>query len=178
MESRDLFEILAREQAPALRSFLRAAGCDHATADDVWQETMLIAWRRIDEFDRSRPFGPWLRGIASRVLMGVRRKQAKLELIGDENSLEYLNRRMHQIEQLPGDTLDEKLHALRDCITLLPAHERECVELRYQQDLMPQGIGERIGSSVEAVKKRLVRAKQHLLECLERKVSADVRYPV
>jgi len=37
---------------------------DQTAADDIWQETMLVAWRRFDDDDTTRPFGAWLRGIA------------------------------------------------------------------------------------------------------------------
>ena len=32
---------------------------------DLFQETMVVAWRRLDDFDHTRPFGPWLRGLPS-----------------------------------------------------------------------------------------------------------------
>ena len=47
-----------------LTVFLRSRVNDEAAVDDLFQETMLVAWKRLDECDLSRPFGPWLRGIA------------------------------------------------------------------------------------------------------------------
>ena len=32
---------------------------DHAQAADVVQETNMVLWRKLDEFDPQRPFLPW-----------------------------------------------------------------------------------------------------------------------
>jgi len=46
-----------------LTVFLRSRVNDEAAVDDLFQETMLVAWKRLDDCDLSRPFGPWLRGL-------------------------------------------------------------------------------------------------------------------
>src|SRR5258708_39163797 len=47
-----------------LRAFLRRLA--PADADDLAQETFVFAWENIARFDPSRPFRPWLFGIAWR----------------------------------------------------------------------------------------------------------------
>ncbi len=153
-----------------LSVFLRAAGCSEYLMDDVWQETMIVAWEKLDTFDRSRPFGPWLRGIATRVLLSNQRTSRRMTLIGDESALEYLSQELHRISQLSGDTLDEKLNALRDCVSRLSDQDRECIELRFQEDLMPAAISDQVGVALETIKKRLARAKLRLQECIELKL--------
>jgi len=137
LETKGLFEVLARDHSRMLMTYLRSAGCDQSLADDVWQETMIVAWRKLEEFDRSLSFGPWLRGIAAKGLMSARRKSGRLHLVGDESELNYLSERLDRVHSLSGDTLDEKLAALRDCISLLSESDRECIELRFRDDLMP-----------------------------------------
>lgn len=167
-----LFEILVREHSAMLTMYLRAAGCDHDLAEEVWQESMVVAWRKIDTFDRKLPFGPWLRGIAAKTLLARRRSLSRLKLIGDQEELEYLSDRMEQVAQLRGDTLDDKLDALRDCIRLLPEADRECIQLRFKEDLKPAAMSEMIGVSLETVKKRLFRAKSRLQKCIEGKLAS------
>ena len=160
-----------------LTTYLRAAGCDAVLLDDVWQETMIVAWRKLDEFDRSKPFGPWLRGIAARTLMANRRASSRFVLTDDIEALDYLNQRLERINQMSGDTLDEKLDALRDCVSKLTTMDRECIELRFRDDLMPAVMSERIGVALETIKKRLFRAKQQLQLCLERKLQTNQTAP-
>jgi RNA polymerase sigma factor (sigma-70 family) len=170
LNSTELFELLVREHSRMLAAYLRAAGCDGALVDDVWQETMIVAWRKLDQFDRSKPFGPWLRGIAARTMLSAQRKHARLSLIGDEHLLEDLSQRFERVHQLNGDTLDEKLGVLRDCLSRLSDSDRQCLELRFKEGLMPAAISTRLDLALEAVKKRLLRAKHRVQICFESKL--------
>jgi len=172
LNAHDLFEILVRENSRMLMAYVRSVTRNAAAADDAWQETMMIAWRRIEDFDRSRPFGPWLRGIASRVMLAQFRKDTDAVSV-DEATLEYLDSRFETVQALRGDTLDEKLQALRDCVAALPEHYRTCIELRFMTGLKPKQLSERIGVALESVKKRLVRAKGLLLNCIEQKIATE-----
>ena len=77
VDSKDLFEILVRETMDSVRAFLLASVRDPAAADDLVQETYLVAWRTLDRYDRQLPFGPWVRGIAAKLLLNWRRKVAR-----------------------------------------------------------------------------------------------------
>lgn len=57
----------------SLRAFLRRLCGDHALADDMAQESFVIAWQRRDRFDAGRDFRPFLFGIAWRKLSHSRR---------------------------------------------------------------------------------------------------------
>jgi RNA polymerase sigma-70 factor len=164
-----LFEILARENADALTAFLRASLHDPAAADDVFQETLIVAWRRIRDYDRARPFGAWLRGIARRLVLARARRSAREVPVSSERVLDYLDQRLAQIERQPGDTLDEKLAALRDCLGRLEPMYREPLDLHYDQCRTTEWIAEKLATTKDAVQKRLQRARLQLAECLERK---------
>lgn len=169
--ARELFEVLVREHADSLMAFLRAAGADPHLAEDVFQESCLTAWRRLEDYDRTRPFGPWLRGIAARVLLSQRRLAGRESTAFDEELLERLDARCEQLRALPGDTWDERLDALRACLETLPESYRSPIQLRFAEDLPPAAIADRLRLGLETVKKRLLRAKSRLLECLDRKLS-------
>lgn len=171
MDTKDVFEVLVRENGGMLTAFLRASLPSAAVSDDIWQETMLTAWRRWDDYDRSRPFGAWLRGIAAKNVLAWNRKNARGHVLCDEATLEYIGHEFHRVQQLPGDTFDEKLTALRDCIDALPEHYQETVRLRFEYDLMPAAIAVRLARKTEAVKKQLQRAKTMLFECVTRKLA-------
>lgn len=164
-----LFEILVRENADSLTAFLRASVYDGHAADDLFQETMLIAWRKIGEYDRSRPFGAWLRGIAKRLVLAHCRKAARETAVADEQILEHLDLRMGQVDRQSGDTLDEKIAALKDCIEHLAPLYREPVELHYRQNRTSEWIAEHLTTTKDAVQKQLQRARTQLADCLQRK---------
>lgn len=174
MEARDLFEILVREHAQMLSVFISASVRDGATVDDIWQESMLVAWNRLPDFDRNRPFGPWLRGIAAKVILSRKRADARWILLDSESQLDRLESKFIGLQRLQGDTFDEKLDALRECLKHLEKGQQECLELRYRHDLKPTELSKRLGLALENVKKRLFRAKRQLLSCLERKTGEAI----
>lgn len=164
-----LFEILVRENADSLTAFLRASVYDEAAADDLFQETMLIAWRKIGEYDRSRPFGAWLRGIARRLVMAHYRKSAREVPLPGERVLDYLDQRMEQVDRQEGDTLDERIAALGDCIEHLAPLYREPIDLHYRHRRTAEWIADHLATTKGAVQKQLQRARAQLADCLQQK---------
>lgn len=175
MDAKHIFEILMRENSDMVLSYLRTVVRDANVADDLFQETMLVAWKRLADFDRNRPFAPWLRGIAGKILLAHFRKNSKRELSLDGPTLEWLDGQFAAIDLQQGDTFTEKLSALRDCVDRLGEHYREPIQLRYQQNLSLDEIVHTMSIAMEALKKRLTRAKLQLSECLERKLGSGAQ---
>jgi len=169
----EVFEILVRQHADMLTAFLRSLVRRTEVMDDLFQETMLVAWRRLDDYDRSRPFGPWLRGIAVRLVLAHRRKSGRDLLNCEPAVLEALEARMRGFERGPSDTFRDRLRRLRGCMDKLPERMREVIELGYGRGLMLKEIASSLEASVEAVKKRAQRARLLLMECLQ--ISGDTR---
>ena len=48
-EAHTIFEILVRENEAMLMTYLRAAVRNQAVVEDLFQETMLVAWRILNE---------------------------------------------------------------------------------------------------------------------------------
>ncbi len=174
LDAKQLFEILARDHADMLWSFLRGIVRDHAAAEDLFQETLMVAWRSLDRYDTSMPFGPWLRGIAGRLILARRRKLAgSLLHIVDTADLEMLEALYARVAARPGDCWDDKIDLLRRCLDDLPAPQREVIRLYYWDDLDCHGIAEQLTRPLEAVKKRLQRARALLAKCLHLRLAAQ-----
>ncbi len=169
---REVFEILAHEHADMLVSYLRALVHRTDLVDDLFQETMLIAWRRLGDYDRSRPFGPWLRGIATRLVLKHRQKSARDLLCCDSEVLEMVEQRFADLSQSPDDfrTTVERLWL---CLKRLPSKLRAAITLAYEQGLRLQQVAERLDASEEAIKKRVQRARGLLGECLDGREAAS-----
>lgn len=163
-----LFNILVREHADMLMTYLRSLVRENAVAEDLFQETMLVAWRRLGESDQSLPFGPWLRGIATRLVLEHRRKSARQSTLHCEPGvLEALEVEFARFERQPGDTFRVRMDRLRLCIEKLPDVMREAINLVYVRGLGLHALASSSGASHEAVKKRVQRARQLLAECVQ-----------
>lgn len=171
MDTLDVFEVLVRENSSMLTAFIRASVAREVAVDDIWQETMFTAWRRWDDYDRSRPFGAWLRGIAAKNVLAWNRKHDSEPLCCDEATLDYFGQFFGRMQQLSGDTFQEKLDALRACIESLPTGYQETIKRRFEDEMMPAAIAESMSLKTETVKKQLLRAKALLFECISRKLA-------
>lgn len=168
-----LFEILVRENARMLTAYLRSVIRDSSVVDDLFQETMVVAWRRLDECDLTRPFGPWLRGIASKLVLAHYRKLKQQPCFLNESILTLVDHRFESIDQQPGDQWDDKVTALHDCVDNLPDKYQQVIRRRYLNDDALQAVADQLNATVEACKKRLQRGRAMLAECLKRKHILD-----
>lgn len=174
MDAEEVFEILVREHSEMLLRFLRASVADRSAVDDLFQETFMVAWRRLDDFDRSRPFAPWLRGIAGNVVLTYYRRVKRAPMLVDSESVEYLQQAFDGFDRTAGDTYQEKLDTIEDCLARMPEIYRIPVSLRYRDECGLESIAKKLSLATEAVKKRLQRGKAKLLDCLKRKQQATV----
>ena len=132
----------------------------------------MVAWRRLDEFDRERAFGKWLRGIARNLILAHFRKSGKNPLSMDVSTLDWMDEKFTQIQSRTGDTLSDKLSLLRDCVEALTQENRDTIKARYLEQSSLDEIVSKLDVARETVKKRLYRAKNQLAECLENKLLA------
>lgn len=173
----ELFAVLVGEHQLGLAAFVRACVQDAADADDLVQETFVAAWQRLDEYDRARPFAGWLRGIARHKLTDyfrnstARRQHVRVlpaeavAAIADE--FERLNRPAR------GEVYRDCFAALQACLQALAEADRAIVERAYRQSQTCGSIAAQLGQTVEAVKKRLQRARAQLRECILSKLAAE-----
>ena len=163
-----IFDVLVRQNAAPLLAFIRSMVRNEALVDDVFQETMMVAWRRLDDYDKERPFGPWLRGIAHRVSLAQFRKHGREHPV-DSAIIEVLEDRVNKLEEhtLCGTVSTE--HELTECIGRLPQSFRDAIEFVYRGDRSVADAATAADVGVEAMKKRLQRARAMLAECLRGK---------
>lgn len=171
MNRRDkkIFAALIHEHSHMLLTYIRAAIHNSATVDDIFQETMLVAWRRFDDYDPNRPLAKWLRGIARKLILAHFSSLKNRPVYCRDSVLQVLDNRLTHMDSQPGDTWQDKVAALDTCLEHLPASLRQCTELFYRDEFKTQDIALTLNATRETVKKRLQRARALLADCLQRK---------
>ena len=170
-ESKKLFEALAQENARSLRVFLHSIVHDSAAVDDLFQETMIVAWRTIDRFDQSRSFGKWIRGIARRLALSQYRQNARQVLVSDEKLVAMIDDHCESIQLMSNDFLDQELSRLRRCVDALPPTYKRAIQLRYQNEIRGPKLAALLDTSWDNAKKRLQRGRKLLFDCMQGKWS-------
>lgn len=75
---------------PALHGFLISLVHDSHAADDLLRELAERLWRKFGDYDANRPFIAWAIGFARLLAMEWRRKQQRLLLPLDDDTLDRL----------------------------------------------------------------------------------------
>ena len=169
MRAEGLFDILVRQHAEMLNAFIHSFAFEKSTVDDVFQETIITAWKRIDEFDRSRPFGPWLRGIARNHILSSARKNRRYRTHLTELMQQRIALQFDNVDQAAGDSFSQRISELHDCIARLKEDAHEAIDLVYVRGLDAAAAAKALGTTDETFRKRLYRARLALAECLRTK---------
>ncbi len=165
-DARAVFEILVREHADMLTLYIRSIVRDPGSIDDLFQETMLVAWRRLADYDRTRPFAPWLRGIAAKLALARHRERGRLIQLADEATLAAIDERFDTLARRPGDTFRDRIGRVALCITRLPEDFREVIDMAYTRGMQLRQIADALELNEETVKKRIQRARRVLADCV------------
>ncbi len=165
----DIFDILIRQHADMLSAFIYSMSFDRSEVDDIFQETIISAWTRIDDFDPSRPVAPWLRGIARNHILAAARKNRRYRAHLHSLLEERVEEQFGRLDRESGDSFAERIAELKRCIARLHAEGREAIELVYIRGVDLPVAAESVGAADETFRKRLYRARLWLAECLKGK---------
>ena len=123
--------------------------------EDVMQEAIFEAYRKLGAFDDRRPLGPWLFRIAhNRCIDFLRREEAKREAETAAASPVSVAPR-----EPVGHALDRAIERL---VIALPPKERACVLLKEIFDYSNEEIADLVGSTIGGVKAALNRGREKL----------------
>ncbi len=151
--------------------FIRSLVVRRADAEDLLQETASVLWRKFDEYRPGSNFLAWSLQVARFQVLYFRQRQKR-------DVLQFSDK---FVEAVGADTLaeSERLGDLQEllelCMDKLPPADRELFDLRYQTDLPPKGLAERLGRPLSTVYNAINRIRRVLAECVEQAMNKAER---
>lgn len=172
-ESRLRFSTLMRAHHRELLVFAGAATRNREAAQDIVQEAFVSAWRKFGDFDDSRNFGAWMRGIVRNKTKDWFRSQLRhLSLPGfDSSCLDVLESEI-AAWQVTGDTRTGIYEIVEGCVARLPAKFRDAVRQFYFEKVTGDEAASALAISPANLRKRLERARALLHECIAGKLDS------
>ena len=151
------FQLLVERHQAAIRGFLRrlAAG-DYGTADDLAQETFLMAYRKMHTFKSTGSFVSWLHTIAYRQFLQYTRKHARQHVMAEPPE------QGHD----PGQSIDAEILTQR-LLAFVSPEERACLTLAYAAGMSHPEIGRVTNLPLGTVKSHIQRGKHKLQRWLK-----------
>jgi RNA polymerase sigma-70 factor, ECF subfamily len=163
------FERLFTPHIPMLEAYGRIICGDFHLAQDVVQETGLIAYRHLDRLFADADFATWLKAIVRRRAIHAREKKARMPSLPPRVS-EAMEEAY--VDPTPGSH-GPQAEALGRCLKVLEEHdERSARALHsfYFEGSPVARIAELLGANLNTVKALLYRARLKLQGCVERRL--------
>ena len=155
-------ETLVRRHHLGVWRYLRFLGADRTLADDLTQETFLVFLRKPFTFQGHEPTAAYLRGIARYTYLEARRQRSSEPAMDAADAV---------FVECAGESQgDAYFDALQECERTLAGKAREAVQLQYRDQLSLEAIGAALEMKANGVKTLLQRARQHLRDCIERRL--------
>lgn len=140
--------------------------CAH-DAEDLAQETLLVAFRKLPEIDPTLPLGPWLRGVAMHLLANHRRKFRAIPIGMNDELQALIDARLEG-----ADRECERMSALRECLETLDGPARQLVNERYADGASIDELAARTRRKTSAISMQLHRLRGLLADCIEKRTAA------
>lgn len=152
------FGVIVRRHAPYLRAFAARMLRSNSDADDIVQEALIVAWRRLPDLDDPAALRSWLTTIVSRKAVERARStkptsdldDIDLPAVGDDPETSALT--------------SARMAALSAILRTLPDDQRQIWLLREVAGYSYAEIADRLDTSVPTVRGRLARARGTVLE--------------
>ena len=154
--------------SPAVLAFLLKMLPDRHAAEDVLQESMVIAWNRSSDFDPELAAAKtWITTIARRRALDVlRRRKRRAEVLGDDTSIRLMLG--DDIAPTTDPVSRATAERLAHCFDEIGSDAATCIQYAYLHGLTFAEIAEQIDRSLGTIKSWVRRGLQKLKSCMQR----------
>jgi len=166
------FETLANEHKDIVyRQLIRVCG-NREDAEDVLVESLMTAYRHLDQLREVVAFRPWLAQIARRVCWQLKKRESLLPLL-QLSTVEDEGREVSSTEPSVEEqaALKQMKELLWEAVRKLPPDYRQVYEMRDLQEVSGEEVAQKLGISLTAMKSRLHRAREMVREYLDASLS-------
>ncbi len=161
-----------RQHQSQLFGYIHSLVRDLNDADDLFQQTTIILWKKFDEYDRGRSFLAWACGVARLEIANFLRARGRHRLyFCDELNLLLIEAH----EEFTPVELEDRRAALVKCVEKLRERDRQLLKECYADAAAVTEVARRHGRSSQSVHNSLRRIRRALFECIRRTLTQEAR---
>lgn len=169
LESADAFVELLVQHRHSLYSFIAKQLFNASDAEDVFQRTSLSLWKKKDTFDPEGSFFHWACGFAFNEVRNFLTTQRRNKLHFDLELTTLLAEEAREEEE----TSQNRLVALRECMTQLSQRQQEIMRRCYFGETSISEVAESLGRQRGALYKQIARLKDKLFDCIQLRIAQE-----
>lgn len=157
-------QALLRHQSQIF-SFIYSIVRNFDDADDLFQQTSLVLWRKFDQFDPSRSFVAWACGVARFEVANFIRDRERHRLhFSDE--LDQILIDAHEAHSR--ENLEEQRAALTVCVNKLRQRDQDLLQACYGGSFAIREVACKWDRSIQSIHNSLSRIRRTLQACVRR----------
>lgn len=164
----DEFAQLVAIHEARLFAYIYALTLNMADAEDIYQDTLLVLWRKYKDYQPNTNFAAWARAAARRELQHYFRRKGRQRVHFDEKLLEELSETQSCLDEARDASSDMYLQALLQCKEKLSEGDRRLIELCYASGLNITQAAQQLGRSPQSVCNSLSRIRRALFDCIQK----------
>ena len=165
----DAFFAQLMEHRHRIYAFIAKQLVNPADAEDIFQKTSIVLWKKMDEFEPTGSFFHWACGIAFNEVRNFLTVQRRSRLHFDAELVELLA----EEAKSEGELSEARLSAMQQCMERLSARQQEILRRCYLGTSTISEIAEGIGRERGALYKQLARLKEKLIACIRIRLSQE-----
>lgn len=171
-QQHDEFVQLLGQYQDRIYGYIVAMVHNFADADDLFQLTSMVIWRKFHEYNPESSFVRWSCGIARiEVLNFLKSKNRRPLLLSEDLQLE-----MAAIQaESDASTIEKRKSALAQCLEKLSKQNRRLLELCYGGEGTIDEASTQTGRSKHSIYNSLRRIRASLQMCVHREIVREVR---
>lgn len=168
--------LVKRYQKPVFNLMVRMT-FNAEDALDLTQETFVRAYEKLDRFNPSNRFFPWLYTIGLNLARDFRRKKRVRESRTEE--IRETQQGLSLASNPEPDEMAERidLHRIQEALATLPLESREAVILRFHEEMPVKDVAKILGISISGAKMRIHRALLKLRQVLSERETGFTNNP-
>ena len=168
------FEALVKAHQAELYRYARYLGADDAAAEDLVQDTFLVAFGAAlpAETADMRVRAAWLRGALRNLFLRYCRRRRASQVVPEPELLEQAEAVWKSEFLRSGDGFDY-IVALRKCIRALPEKQRAALDMQYAQRKSRDEMAQLWGMTEDGIKSLMRRIRADLAECIRKRLAME-----
>ena len=168
VEARDRLLKEALRYRLELVAYARSLLGNYAAAEDAVQEAMLVVMKKLDQFDEGTSILAWCRAIVRLEVLRAKQQRRRERTLAERLLDDAVDAAFDQFQTASRSETDESWReAIERCLEKVPERGRRVLNARLVDELGYQQISERVGMTLEAVRKTLFRLRKQVRTCME-----------
>ena len=161
---------LYQQHQRAVYAYIRLRVGNDEAAEELLNDTFMVAFKRPHRFDGSCEYRTWLIGIAKNLCRGwlrkhIRARQVETDQLDDVHIETIPAPVMTALQSLEAQELKE---AVQICIDKLPERQREALYWHWHQELKLAQVANHMACSEGTIKTQLHHARNKVMDCLRK----------